>query len=243
MKQVPGIRTNISSAKDALRKKGFWYTIKSGIDYVVFPAIYNWYYKTFHSSNMFTNDVFELQGKSYNYYYHRYERTVEIPIAWNLVKQYQNKKILEVGNVLSWYFDTNHDILDKYERAKGVINQDIVDFAPSKKYDLIVSISTLEHVGWDETPRDPKKIVKAFEKMKDILEEDGMIFVTIPIGYNDFLDNLFRQRRLPFTEQYFLMRISKKNKWREVDQQTVENCKYDYPFPAANGLIVGVIRK
>ena len=71
------------------------------------------------------------------------------------------KKILEVGNILSHYFSVNHDIVDKYEKDVDVINQDIIDYHPNKKYDLIVSISSLEHVGEDETPREPKKILYA----------------------------------------------------------------------------------
>jgi hypothetical protein len=38
-------------------------------------------------------------------------------------------------------------VLDKYEQAPGVINEDVVSFSPPQKYDLIVSVSTLEHVG------------------------------------------------------------------------------------------------
>jgi hypothetical protein len=66
------------------------------------------------------------------------------------VKRYKERNILEIGNVLSHYFPVNHDIVDKYEKADGVINQDVVHFYSPKKYDLIVSVSTLEHVGWDE---------------------------------------------------------------------------------------------
>ena len=55
------------------------------------------------------------------------------------------------------YYKFEHDIVDKYEKKKGIINQDIVDYKPDKKYDLIISISTLEHVGWDETPRENYK--------------------------------------------------------------------------------------
>jgi len=51
--------------------------------------------------------------------------------------------------VLSHYFAVKHDIVDKYEIAPSVVNEDLVNFKPGKKYDLIVSISTLEHVGWD----------------------------------------------------------------------------------------------
>ena len=43
-----------------------------------------------------------------------------------------------------------HDVLDKYEKGNNVINDDVVSFSTEVKYDLIVSVSTLEHVGWDE---------------------------------------------------------------------------------------------
>jgi hypothetical protein len=80
-----------------------------------------------------------------------------------------------VGNVLSHYFSVNHDVVDKYEKAEGVINRDIIDFHPSKEYDLIISISTLEHVGWDEDIsdhkilHDPSKILRAIENLRGLL--------------------------------------------------------------------------
>jgi cyclopropane fatty-acyl-phospholipid synthase-like methyltransferase len=42
----------------------------------------------------------------------------------------------------------------------GMINEGVVDFHPSKRYDIIVSISTFEHIGLDEKPKDPKKVLK-----------------------------------------------------------------------------------
>src|SRR6202034_3735504 len=104
---------------------------------------------------------------TYYYFYHRYnytwknERTIEIPIIWDIIRKNPNKEILEVGNVLSHYYQVHHTILDKYEKGDNVINEDVIDFNPKKKYDLIVSISTLEHVGWDEEPRQPLKILTA----------------------------------------------------------------------------------
>lgn len=95
------------------------------------------------------------------------------------MKKYKGRKILEVGNVLSHYFPVNHDIVDKYEKADGVINQDVIDFYPSKRYDLIISISTLEHVGWDENLRDhkilrdPMKVLHAIENLKRLLAPEG----------------------------------------------------------------------
>ena len=55
----------------------------------------------------------------------------------------ENKKILEIGNVLNHYFSFNHTVIDKYEEATGVLNVDIVDFDTNEKFDLVVSISTV----------------------------------------------------------------------------------------------------
>src|SRR2546422_127317 len=81
--------------------------------------------------------TFIFNGRSYRYFYHVYnktwknERGVEIPIFWEIVQTHQGKRILEVGNVLSHYFHIQHDVVDRYEVAPGVINQDIVVFSPS----------------------------------------------------------------------------------------------------------------
>lgn len=101
------------------------------------------------------------------------ERAVEIAIVLEMVKKYQGMNILEIGNVLSHHVKFEHDVLDKYEIAKGVINEDIVDFKSDKKYDLIVSVSTIEHVGWDEKPRDNMKILRAIENLKTIIVSRG----------------------------------------------------------------------
>ena len=66
--------------------------------------------------------------------------------------------------MLSYVFTVHHDILDKYETANNVINEDIAEYSPRKKYDLIVSVLCLPCVGWDETPRDSSKIIRDFSK-------------------------------------------------------------------------------
>lgn len=156
-----------------------------------------WYHQKFYSSRNFT-----IQGRNYKYFYHKYnntwdnERAVEIPILMESFNENEGKNILEVGNVLSNYFSVNHDIIDKYEHAVNVNNQDIVDFHPSKKYNLIVSISTLEHVGWDEIRQDPTKIFKVRDNLKSLLTSKGICVVTIPIGYNKELDILLNENQL-----------------------------------------------
>lgn len=192
---------------------------------------------------------FKFCGKDYYYFYSRYsatwigERVVEIPIIWSFVKKYSGKRILEIGSVLSHYFPINHDMVDKYEKGKRVINGDVVDFYSSEAYDLIISISTLEHVGWDEHPREPLKILKAIKNLKNLLALKGILVITLPLGYNPYLDKLLKERKINFTKLYCLKRISANNEWMQVEWKDIVNARYDDPFPFANGLVIGIIEK
>jgi len=139
---------------------------------------------------------FKFQGKRYKYFIRRYnhtwgnERAIEVPLIMEAVLGFKGKKILEFGNVLSHYFSFKHDVLDKYEKGKGVINEDVCSFNSDKKYDLIVSISTLEHVGWNTgEKKDKKKIKKAIENLKKLLSPKGKIISSVPLGYNPSLDD------------------------------------------------------
>jgi hypothetical protein len=189
---------------------------------------------------------FFLKGEKYRQFYHQYnmtwenERCVEIPIVWKEINRSQSKRILELGNVISHYLPFDHDIIDKYEKCKGVINQDIVDFHSINKYDLIVSISTLEHIGWDEVPKDRMKVLRAIEALKSLLSENGRIIITLPIGYNTDMDSLIREGVLHFDEQYCLRR-SGYDTWVEDNYDNVQNVKYNDPFRCANGLIIATI--
>ena len=159
-----------------------------------------------------------------------------------IVRKYQGLNILEIGNVLSHHVQFEHDILDKYEIVKGVMNEDVVDFESEKKYDLIVSVSTLEHVGWDEKSRDDMKIPRAIENLKDLItSRGGTIIITLPLGYNPVLDKLLKGGVIQFSKQHNLMRISRGNEWKEASWEYVQDAKYNSPFPFANGLLIGII--
>jgi len=71
---------------------------------------------------------------------------------------------------------------------------------------------------------------------------EGQIIVTFPLGQNNQLDKLLKDRELHFTDQYYLKRISKDNRWIQVDWDDVQMVKYGSPFKCANGLVVGSIR-
>lgn len=190
--------------------------------------------------------TFRFDGREYEYLYHPYNRTwknergVEIPIFRELLLQHQGKRVLEVGNVLSHYFPIQHDIVDKYEVSPGVINKDIVEYVPPQKYDLIVSISTLEHVGWDEQPQEPAKLLQAIEHLRSAcLAPNGILVASLPIGYNRYFDNLLNEGKSPFTTQHFLKRISKQNYWVESDWEQVRDVPYGRSV--AHAICIGIV--
>jgi len=191
---------------------------------------------------------FRIQNNKYNYFYHNYRRTwnneraVEVPIIWEIVNRYKDKEILEVGNVLSHYYNVNHDIVDKYEVSDSVINKDIIDYQTNKKYELVISISTLEHVGWNEIPEDPAKVLTVLDNLMKILDRNGKIIITLPIGWNPHLDKLLKENKITFYKRICLKRISQKNHWREVKWKDIQNIKYDNPFHSANGLLILFIK-
>ena len=195
-----------------------------------------------------SNKYFEFNGEKHKYFLGAYnkawlnERTIEIPIILSLMKGYKKDQILEVGNVLSHYFPVQHDIVDKYEKAKNVKNIDIINFKPLKKYDLIISISTIEHIGWDEEPKEPKKVLKAIKNLKGLLNKKGKIVVSIPIGYNSFFDGLIKEG-IKFKEIIYLKRISEDNRWIETTFDKIKQIKYNYPFRHANAIVVITITK
>ena len=192
---------------------------------------------------------FTCGGKNYEYFYstlnftYRNERTVEVPIAWEACKTVPPDQVLEVGDVLTQYYHVPHDVVDKYDVIPRIINADVETFDTPKRYKLIVSISTIEHVGWDAPEeRDAEKIPRSIENLKRLLAPGGRLVITMPLGCNDFLDELHEKHGLPI-EGVFLKRVSLWNKWKEVPYGEVRGARYDHPFPAANALFIGMYQK
>lgn len=199
----------------------------------------------FFFANLRKRGCFLLQGKKIRYFIHKInmtylnERSIEIPIAYNFIQKHRGKNILEIGNVLSNYFEANWDIVDKYEKAKEVINQDIIDFKPQKRYDLIVSISTFEHIGFDEKYKDDKKVMDAINNVKNnLLAADGLFIITVPLGYNTGLDKKLFSEELGFHRIYYLRRISADNRWEECKKENVVEAKFNSPYKFANAIAI-----
>ena len=134
--------------KSAYQREGLWYAIHKGLTYIVTSFV--GLLQTLYYNNLRECEpTFEFQGQIYNYYYHSYNATwknprcVEIPIISGIIQENKGKHILEVGNVLQHYVKCHHDVVDSTERYPNVINQDIAEFKPDKKYDLVVSLSLI----------------------------------------------------------------------------------------------------
>jgi hypothetical protein len=185
--------------------------------------------------------TFVFEGRNLKYFYHRYnnaassERTIEIPIVRQFLRPGQN--VLEVGNVLNHYSAFAHDVVDKYEMAEGVSNCDIVEYTTSKPYDLIISISTIEHVGWDEPRKEADKPIRAINRMKSFMAQNGTMIVTVPGGYNPHLDEFLESGSLECRRHHRYQRVSWFNDWREVEGFS-PGVRYRHPYPFANSLHV-----
>lgn len=111
------------------------------------------------------------------------ERAVELPIAFRFMDG-QHGDGLEVGNVTSHYRPAAHRIVDRYE--PGVENIDVFDV--TDRFDWIVAISTLEHVRWDEEPKNAEGAGNALRHLQSLLRPAGRMLVTVPFGWHPFLD-------------------------------------------------------
>lgn len=190
---------------------------------------------------------FEFMGEAYCTFEHPYnltwlnERTVELPIITRLLTQHPNAKVLEVGHVLGHYApQLRHDVVDKYEDSShpALYKEDAFGFRGRAPYDLIVSISTIEHVGWDEQPRDPEKVGRTIHHLRTLLAPGGLFVFTAPIGYNPGFD-AYVDREKGFTFLRCLKRVSIRNEWQEVSWSEIRSARFNEPYPFVNGLVVG----
>lgn len=167
------------------------------------------------------------------------ERIVELGYSYDFYNANKHDDFLEVGNVMCYYFNmpTTRDVIDKYEKAPGVINEDIVTFAPKKKYDLIIAISTMEHVGFDAPEeKDPGKSLAGMQRMMQMLKPGGKMLITVPIGYNPSIDAMIRENKVQFTKRSFVKRNSYANFWVQTDEADALKRTYAIKYNAANAI-------
>ena len=190
--------------------------------------------------------TFDYRGLRLPLTYHRYaatwssERAVEITIAGEYLDRFAGKSVLELGNVTPHYFDVGHLILDKYETGSDsvpVINEDVVEFDTDRRFDLVISISTIEHIGFDDDGDSRQKIPLAISKCRSLLTPGGLFLLTVPLGYNPVLDELVATDELGCDRAAYIRREGPL-KWAQCARNDALRCEYGRPFPYANCIMV-----
>lgn len=128
----------------------------------------------------FDGEVFDYADYAYNTT-RLNERAVEIPLARRFIAT--NGIDLEVGNVLCHYGHDGHQVVDRYEQGENIDNIDVFDV--EGRVSSVVSISTVEHVRWDEPRRDPQGAIRAVEHLREIADH---VFITVGLGQHPRLD-------------------------------------------------------
>lgn len=206
---------------------------------------------------------FTFHGKTLRYnriaYNNRAERAVEIPLAFDFLARHQyDAPVLEVGNVLQHYENALSDafgirsrcIIDKFEVGDGVENRDLMDIDSQEKYRVIVSVSTIEHVGQNVNPlglfgeqlrvTDREAPLKAVAKIYDLLIPGGHALLTVPFGTlidggwyiqwsAEYLNLLVTKYGLPqeALSVSFLRCIARESRWCNPAQVWIEATKED----------------
>lgn len=200
------------------------------------------FWKIFVKKLLNVNRFFELDGVKYEYYiggFWNNERAVENSIIYREVRNAKGRDILEIGNVLMHYYVISHEVVNKYEKAVGVLNVDIVKFKTDKKYDLIVSISTIEHVGFDEKEEyPPGKPLEAISHIKTLLKPGGRLAITLPLKYNPEIDEMVTRHAAIFDKISFIMRTSRSNIWKQVTYEETLKVDFGSPYKGANSMAI-----
>jgi SAM-dependent methyltransferase len=134
-------------------------------------------------------------------------------------------------------------VVDKYEPAPGVLNRDVLELGELGPFDLIVAISTLEHVGHDEAPRDPTAAPRAVQALRERLAPGGRLLITVPAGYNRAFDAAIADGSIPTSSLSALRRVGGGTRWREVGPAQAWQAPYDFLLYSARAVVFAVIER
>jgi hypothetical protein len=185
--------------------------------------------------------TFSFRGVEYEYYHDApYARQVELPIAWKAL--HTGHRVLEVGNVLGGYYPICHNVVDKYEQGPGIINADAATWRPVEPYDLVLCVSTVEHIGTEQDggPHAYKPLAAMYNLLLYALVPGGRLFVTWPWRRRRAADRLLKQ--VPWEWVGFLKKVGKRE-WVEVDRKDLARVKYNTPFKKANAVVIGEVKR
>ena len=159
--------------------------------------------------------TFHFRGVTMRYFDHPYNRTalnmrrIEVPIVrWYIARAQVTRwllRITEVGNVLSHYQPITWPVVDLLEA--GCINMDIRDYVSPKPVDLLISISTLEHVDKEPTTN--------IQCLRALLAPDGLGVVTVPLRFNRLIDRRLADGISGASAVYAMRKFGDSEEWEE----------------------------
>lgn len=220
--------------------------------YKLFPNIFGIGYERY-KVNLIQK---KIKNKKINPITYLDERIIEIP--WIIHKLSKLKgKLLDAGSTL------NHEYLLKKLVRKfkiyiltlfpeknyfnnlniNYIYEDLSSMGFKKNYfDVITCISTLEHVGFDNSLYKSKnsnnvdkkinnKHIKVFRNLVDVLKPNGHLLITLPFGKRGYYNNLQQFDKKTLNNMFKVVKLKKinieyfrfkDNKWKKVK---MEDCK------------------
>lgn len=195
-------------------------------------------------ANIQSPTQFKYNNQLLNTFKHPYNRTslneriIEIPIFQHIIQKYTNAKILEVGAVMQHYQSINWPVIDKFEVGKAIINCDILNYQTTQKFDLIISISTIEHLGLDDDEIDPNKPINAIKYLQSLLKPNGLLYISLPSGYNTALDTYLQNEGISSKNIDLFQRSSWSNNWVQIYATKIPSIKFGYPYNNANMIMI-----
>jgi len=102
----------------------------------------------------------------------------------------------------------------------------------------VLSVSTLEHVGWDETKRDPDLALQPIAHLKRLLAPGGAALVTVPAGYHPKLDSAIRSGTIEFSSVRALRCDYPSMVWDEVAAEPTSGAKYEELTYRAEAILI-----
>lgn len=109
----------------------------------------------------------------------------------------------------------------------------------NEKFDVIISISTIEHLGlgaYDDMLK-PDADKRGIEILWKFLKEGGRFMVTVPVGkptiqrgYRVYNEKRLREIFPCITSIYFFAKEGREGTWHKADADEVENLTYSEPY-------------
>lgn len=187
-----------------------------------------------------SDEIFSFQGRNYHYFDHPHnqtrinERTVEIPIGLDFIDLVGASDLVEVGCVTPYYQKCDHEVIDLTDDHPLSRKIDATEFSFIGKN--VLSISTVEHVGFGDYGNQKKENNAAIFLCERIMRESKRYFVTWPLGFNKILDEWAFQRK----DGLFLSRQDgNKYLWQQktLSELSDDNKVYG-SFHCANSIII-----